>query len=274
MSVKKEPNGRRSIQLEVEVPGTPEQVWSAIATGPGISAWFLPAEFEGSANKPDAVKLAFAPGMETRYAITAWQPPSLFTREGDGWAPGSPPIATEFRVEAQSGGTCIVRVVQSLFSSTDDWDEQLSGAEQGWPGIFRILRLYLTHFRGQRAAFMQFMVPVAGTPSDAWTALTAALGFEGVSGGQHWVVPAGVPALGGVLEFVRHGPHGGLLRLDTPGPGIAALFTIEFGDAVMASLSFYIYGADADEIVARERPRWQAWFQERFPMPKRVEHQT
>ena len=39
MSVKKEANGRRSVQVEVEVPGTPEQVWQAIATGPGVGAW-------------------------------------------------------------------------------------------------------------------------------------------------------------------------------------------------------------------------------------------
>jgi hypothetical protein len=30
MSVKKEPSGRRSVQVEVEVPGTPEEVWQAI----------------------------------------------------------------------------------------------------------------------------------------------------------------------------------------------------------------------------------------------------
>ena len=33
MSVKSEPNGRRSVTVETEVPGTPEQVWQAIATG-------------------------------------------------------------------------------------------------------------------------------------------------------------------------------------------------------------------------------------------------
>ena len=46
MSVKKEANGRRSISVEVEVPGTPEEVWDAIATGPGISKWFVPADVE------------------------------------------------------------------------------------------------------------------------------------------------------------------------------------------------------------------------------------
>jgi uncharacterized protein YndB with AHSA1/START domain len=267
MSVKKEANGRRSIQVEVEVPGTPEEVWRAIATGPGISSWFVPAKFEERDGKPVAVNLEFGPGMVSRSVVTAWQPPNLFARDGAGWVPGSPPIATEFSVEAKAGGTCIVRVVQSLFSSTDDWDEELRGAEGGWPGIFRILRLYLTHFRGQRSAFMQFMAPVAGTPADAWAALTAALGFKGVSAGQRWAVPTGVPALGGVLENVSHGPFGALLRLDEPGPGIAALYTIEFGDTVMASLAFYMYGDDAPGTVARERPRWQSWVQERFSMP-------
>ena len=33
-----------TLELEVEVPGTPEQIWRAIATGPGITAWFMPAE--------------------------------------------------------------------------------------------------------------------------------------------------------------------------------------------------------------------------------------
>ena len=38
--------GRRSISLQVEVPGTPQQVWEAIATGPGISAWFVPSQVD------------------------------------------------------------------------------------------------------------------------------------------------------------------------------------------------------------------------------------
>ena len=64
MSVKQEANGRRSVQVEFEVPGTPEEVWQAIATGPGISSWFVPTEFEERDGKPVAVTLNFGPGME------------------------------------------------------------------------------------------------------------------------------------------------------------------------------------------------------------------
>ena len=268
MSVKKEASGRRSIQVEVEVPGTPEEVWQAIATGPGISAWFVPTEFEERDGKPVAAKLTFGPGMESRSVVTAWDPPRMFAREADGWAPGSPPIATEFSVEARAGGVCVVRVVNSLFASTDDWDKQLGGAESGWPGAFRILRIYLTHFRGQRSALMQFMAPVAATEAEAWATLTAALGLNGVGAGQRWAVPAGVPALGGVVEHVSQiWPYGALLRLDKPGPGTAALGAVNCGGPIMVTLSFYLYGDQAAGTVAHETPRWQAWIQERFPMP-------
>jgi hypothetical protein len=267
MSVKKEPSGRRSTQVEVEVPGTPEEVWQAIATGPGISSWFVPAEFAERDGKPVAVKLNFGPGMESRSVVTAWDPPRMFAAEGSGWAPGSPPIADEWYVEARGGGICVVRVVNSLFASTDDWDHQLLGTETGWPGYFRILRIYLTHFRGQRSAMMQWIAPAAGTEAEAWETLTAALGLKGMSAGQRRTAPAGVPALSGVVEHASQTPYTALLRLDKPGPGTAALGTVKFGGSVMATLSFYLYGDQAAGTVAHETPLWQAWIQQRFPMP-------
>jgi uncharacterized protein YndB with AHSA1/START domain len=272
MSVKKEASGRRSVQVEVEVPGTPEEVWQAIATGPGISSWFVPTAFEERDGKPVAVTLNFGPDMESRSVVTAWDPPRRFAAQGEGWG-GSPPIADEWIVEARGGGICLVRVVHSLFASTDDWDNQLEGTESGWPGFFRILRIYLTHFRGQRSAMMQWMAPAAGTEAEAWETLTAALGLKGVSAGQRWTAPAGVPALGGHVEHVEHVEHGSqrpsnaLLRLDKPGPGAAALGAVNFGGQAMVTLSFYIYGDQAAGTVAHETPLWQAWIQERFPMP-------
>jgi uncharacterized protein YndB with AHSA1/START domain len=266
MSVKKEASGRRSVQVEVEVPGTPEEVWQAIATGPGISSWFVPAEFEERDGKPVAVTLNFGPGMESRSAVTAWDPPRMFAAQGEGWG-GSPPIADEWIVEARGGGMCVVRVVHSLFASTDDWDNQLEGTESGWPGYFRILRIYLTHFRGQRSAMMQWIAPAAGTEAEAWETLTAALGLKGATAGQRWTAPAGVPALSGVVELASQSPCNALLRLDKPGPGTAALSAVNFGGPIMVTLSFYLYGDQAAATVARETPLWQAWIQERFPTP-------
>jgi uncharacterized protein YndB with AHSA1/START domain len=271
MSVKKEPSGRRSVQVEVEVPGTPEEVWRAIATGPGISSWFVPTEFEVVDGKPVAVTLNFGPGMESRSPVTAWDPPRRFAAEANGWMPGSPVIADEWSVEACGGGICVVRIVHSLFAETDDWDNQLAGTESGWPGFFRILRIYLTHFRGQRSAMMQWMAPAVGTEAEAWETLTAALGLKGASAGQSWAAPAtapaGVPELSGVVEHLSQSPYNALLRLDKPGPGAAALGAVNFGGQSMVTLNFYLYGDQAAATVARETPLWEAWIQEHFPTP-------
>jgi uncharacterized protein YndB with AHSA1/START domain len=267
MSVKKEASGRRSVQVEVEVPGTVEEVWQAIATGPGISSWFVPTEFEERDGKPVAVKLNFGPGMETSSVVTAWDPPRRFAAEAPGWVPGSPVIADEWSVEARGGGMCVVRIVHSLFASTDDWDNQLEGTESGWPGFFRILRIYLTHFRGQRSAMMQWLAPAAGTEAEAWDTLTAAVGLKGVSAGQSWTARAGGPALSGVVEHVSQSPFTALLRLDKPGPGTAALGAVNFGGQSMVTLSFYLHGDQAVGTVAGETPLWEAWIQERFPTP-------
>lgn len=266
MSVQKETSGRRSVQVEVEVPGTPEEVWQAIASGPGISAWFVPTEFEESDGKPVAVSSNFGPGMVSRSAVTAWDPPRMFAAQGEGWG-GSPPIATEWSVEARAGGVCLVRVVHSLFANTDDWDNQLEATESGWPGFFRTLRIYLTHFRGQRSAIMQFVAPVAGTEREAWEALTTAVGLKGLSVGQGWTAPAGVPVLSGVAEHLSEGPYDALLRLDKPGPGVAAFGAFNMGGQSMVALSCYHYGDQAAQTVAHETPLWEAWMQEHFPKP-------
>jgi hypothetical protein len=268
MSVKLDASGRRSVELKLEVPGTPAEIWQAIATGPGISSWFVPASIEELDGKPVAMKLNFGQGMEVRSALTAWDLPRMFAAQGEGWG-GAPPIAIEWSVEARAGGVCLVRIVQSLFASTDEWDNQLEGANSAFSGFLRTLQLYLTHFRGQRSANMHLTAPAAGTEAEAWDALTSVLGLKGVSVGQRSTAPAGAPAFSGVAEYVTERPYDALLRLDKPGPGVAALgaYTIPGGDQTIVAMGIYVYGDQAAETVARITPLWQAWFQERFPMP-------
>lgn len=265
MSVKKEASGRRSVQVELEVPGTPEEVWQAIATGPGISSWFVSAEFEEEDGKPVAVRFNFGPGMESRSKITDWEPPKKWASRSEGWVPGMPSLANEWIVEARGGGVCIVRMVNSLFASTDDWDDQLEATESGWSAFLRTLWIYLTYFRGQRSTTMKWMATVAGTEAEAWEALTTAVGVNGAGVGQSWTAPAGVPAFSGVVEYLTRSPYDALLRLDAPGPGVAALGTIACGGPSMVALNFYLYGDHSAGTVAREKPLWDAWFEKRFP---------
>ena len=269
MTVKRSASGRRSIELEVEVPGTPEEVWQAIATGPGISGWFFPAEVEGRLG--GRIVWHMEPGVDAAGAVTAWEPPRrLGIEEASGWRPGAPALATEWTIEPRAGGTCVVRLVHSLFADTGDWDGELEGIEANWPGFFGILQLYLKHFRGQRAAIIRVTGSASGTERDAWTALLDALGIADAAAGRPWRMPVdAAPTLSGTVERIVAGtlPHA-LLRIDDPLPGIATPIVYTMDDQVMTSLGIYLYGDAAPAVAAREEPAWQAWMKRRFPPPE------
>ena len=183
MPVKKDASGRRSVEAEVEVPGTPEDVWQAIATGPGITSWFVPATVEE--REGGSIVCNFGPGMESLSTITTWEPPHRFVADSrDDMGPDDPTVATEWIVEARSGGTCVVRVVHSWFTSSDDWDDQFEGHTYGWISFFRVLRLYLEHFRGQPGSPFQLMGVAPEPKSEAWEALTSRLGLKGAEVGK------------------------------------------------------------------------------------------
>jgi uncharacterized protein YndB with AHSA1/START domain len=265
MSVRKEESGRRSVQVEAEVPGTPEEVWQAIATGPGVSSWFCPTQSDERAG--GTITSHFGPGMDSDAKITAWDPPRRFAAESQSFGPDSPPMATEWVVEARSGGTCIVRVVHSMFAATDDWDNQLESIESGWPSFFRILRLYLTEFRGQPCSMVQLMGLAHDGDKPAWNEFLALLGLAESGPGQLWNTPAGVPRLAGSVDQIGDGkePHE-LLRLQEPAPGVAFLNACEMGGQVYVNLYFYWYGDGASGVVASQEPSWQAWMNQHFPL--------
>jgi uncharacterized protein YndB with AHSA1/START domain len=268
MPVKKDETGRRYVEVEVEVPGTPEEVWQAIATGPGVTSWFVPTRMEERVG--GSVIANFGPGMDSLATITAWDPPHRFAADSrDDMGPGSPAIATEWTVEAKAGGTCVVRVVHAWFADSDDWDGQFGAFEHGWPAFFRILRLYLAHFRGQSGVNVQLMGTASQpTAGEAWAALTERLGIAGTGPGQRVQAAADAPALAGEVERVGPDDHPELLlRLDAPAPGIAHLFALPMGGQVYLPVRLYLFGDQPAAVAAREEPAWQAWMARHFPMP-------
>jgi uncharacterized protein YndB with AHSA1/START domain len=272
MPVKKDASGRRFVEAEGEVPGTPEEVWQAIASGPGISSWFVPTTLDERVG--GSVVCDFGPGMESLSTITAWEPPHRFVADSrDDMGPDDPTVATEWIVEARSGGTCVVRVVHSWFTSSDDWDDQFEGHTYGWIAFFRILRLYLTHYRGQPSSAFQLMGVAPEPKSEAWEALTGQLGLqvEDAEVGKRVSTSHTAPPLAGTVEWA--GPPDwpeALLRLDEPAPGIAHLVPHAMGGQVYLTIRFYLYGDQAPAAVTRTEPLWQAWVNEHFPLPAAV----
>src|SRR5690349_18588721 len=150
-----QPRPPRVIDLSIEVPGTPEAVWDAIATGPGISSWYVPHQVDE--REGGTVTLSFGSFGEVTSRVSAWEPPRRVVFGGE----GDRPLAFEWRVEAKDGGTCIVRLVASGFGEGADWDSEYDGQAQGWTIFLRNLRLHLAHFAGRHA---RPIIPVAMLP--------------------------------------------------------------------------------------------------------------
>ncbi len=267
MSVKKDESGRRWVEAQVEVPGSPEEVWQSIATGPGVSSWFVPTradEREGG-----QIVSSFGPGMDSVSDIKAWEPPRRLLCDSQDLGPEAPSIATEWTVEARAGGKCIVRVVHSLFATGDEWDDSLEAWEKGWPDFFRILALKLAHFPGQAAAAFQVMGTAPEPKDHAWAQWIASLGFTGYTSDQRVATMDAVPDLAGQVEHTGQAGHSEelLLRLDAPSPGIAHLFAMAMGGQVYLSLRVFLFGPSAPADVEREGPAWEAWMSRQFPAP-------
>lgn len=261
MSVRKDNSGRRWVQAEAEVPGTPEEVWAAIATAEGVSSWFVPTE----KREDGTVVSHFGPGMDAVAKETAWEPPHRFAAEGE-LGPNGPKMATEWIVEARAGGTCVVRVVHSLFASTDDWDDQLEGIEAGWPDYFEILRLYLTHFRGKACSAFQVLGMTAEPAAKAWNVLAESFGLLDAKLGERRQSSAGAPRIAGIVERTGAAGHPcqALVRLDEPASGIAHLFAMTMGGVTVLSIRFYLYGDRAAAIAASAEPNWREWLNRNF----------
>lgn len=261
MPVKKDALGQHRVELEWLVPGTPEQVWAALATGPGISSWFVATRVEERLG--GKLEFVFAEGTPSLGTVTGWEPPRRFAYEERGWGEGAPPLATEIAVTARSGSTCQVRMVHSLFAATDAWDDQLEGFEEGWRGFLEVLRQYLTHHAGQPAAPGRISVECAAGVAEAWARLTRGLGVAGVDVGGRCQAPRGAPPLAGEVTriFQSHQARELHVRLDEPGPGVALISCYTHGGKASGMLSTYFYGERAEERARRHREVAQPWLE-------------
>jgi uncharacterized protein YndB with AHSA1/START domain len=266
MSIRKNENGSRFVEMVVEVPGTPEEVWTAIATGPGISCWFTPTTVEERAG--GTITFELGPDMASSGQITDWSPPHRLAYEERDWMEGAPPLATEVHIESKGGGVCVMRMVHSLFASGEDWDEQLESMENGWPPFFVILQEYMTHYRNQPCTSVRLMAKSSEPEPQTWERLKAAFGLDALVIGQPFQSKpsAGVGVGGSVMQLgTAQCPHQAMLRLVQPGPGFVTMGAYSWGGDVLASASFYFYGDEASVMAAEAQKEWEVWFAAQFP---------
>jgi uncharacterized protein YndB with AHSA1/START domain len=191
------------IRRDATVDATPEQIWDAIATGAGISSWFIGStDVDG-----DTVRTSFGGGAMPTTTITANDRLHHFAHRSD-TAPDGRFIANEFLIEAQDRSATVLRTVSSGFLPGDDWADEYEAMGYGTELFFATLVEYLRHFPGRATTPVTvFGPPVTDWPA-TWRNLHAAL--AGRDGHLYFSNPhtLGLRTERGLYRFLRgfHGP--------------------------------------------------------------------
>jgi uncharacterized protein YndB with AHSA1/START domain len=229
---------------EAEIPASPDQVWAAIATGPGIDSWFM-GRNEVTAGTVRTVFGEYTPELE----ITGRDPARRFAYRS-GQAPDGRFVAYEFLIEGRAGGSAVLRTVTSGFLPVEDWADEFEAMTLGGELYFRTLVEYLTHFAGR------FATPVTafGPPGASWSRDRSLLGRE--------LGLTEEPEPGDPVRFTGEiGPADGVVyfanahAIGVRTPDALYRFMRGFGKPVIAA--HHLFAADAEPDQARQA--WEAW---------------
>lgn len=127
---------------EITVHATPEQVWDAIATGPGVDAWFMGRT---QIEPGKSVRTEFPGGFAMESAVTDWDPPHRLAYRAEPQENGEF-HAFEYLVEGRADSTTVVRVVHS--GALANWDDEFDAMREGDAIYAGKLAAYLEHFAG------------------------------------------------------------------------------------------------------------------------------
>ncbi|MCA1674442.1 MAG: SRPBCC domain-containing protein [Actinobacteria bacterium] len=228
------------IRKEVVLEATPEQVWEAIATGPGLEAWFMPMEVP-----PEGA------------GATAWDPPKRFATQTPVAEDGST-HAFEYLIEARDGGSTVLRFVHSGFLG-DDWNAEYEGmTSHGWDMYLHTLAQYLKYFPGRPAVYVEAEGPQESADASGWPVLLQGLGVAGpvVPGDPVRLTPEGLAPIEGVVDYVEPeflGVRTGdaLIRFH----GRAAL-------GMTVAVAQHLYSDDVDR--SETQQAWESWLNRVF----------
>jgi uncharacterized protein YndB with AHSA1/START domain len=229
---------------EAEVPAGPDEVWAAIATGPGIDSWSM-GRNEVTAGAVRTVFGEYAPKLE----ITESEPVHRFAYRS-GQAPDGRFIAYEFLIEGRAGGSTVLRTVTSGFLPGEDWADEFEAMTLGGELYFRTLVEYLTYFAGRFAT----PVTASGPSGPSWSRdrslLCRELGLaEAPQPGDPVRLTGEIGPADGVVYFAN--AHAIGVRTSDA----LYRFMRGFGKPVIAA--HHLFAADAEPDQARQA--WEAW---------------
>ena len=257
---------RTAIELEIDVPGSVEEVWRSVATGPGISSWYVPHTLEERAGGAGVASFGPEPEMQVPGRVAVWEPPHRVVFDGGEGVGG---LAFEWLVEPQGDNSCTVRLNNTGFGEGGEWDDQYDDMVKGW-------RLFMDEPEAALAALprprrLPASLPMGmwpGPGSQAWARLTEALGIPSApaAGDRVEVTAADSPPLAGTV--VDASAERLALLVDEPAPGTAFMAAEGTGETVMVSVWSYLYGDEGAACAAARRAPLEAVAQR----PRRLNH--
>lgn len=232
------------IELETSLAATPEQVWEAIATGPGIDSWFMGRnEIEP---REGGIAAMDTGGQREEAVITAYEPGKRLATRTPADERGRF-MAFEYLIEGREGGSTVLRVVHSGMLG-DDWQDEYDALRRGWPFHLHTLGEYLKHFSG-RTGIPVFAVAFGKSAAQVWAAITGALSLTTpvARGARAHADPADLPALDGEVVWADDER----LAVRTAD----GLYTFHHGPTGMAIMFHHLFGPNTDDAEAA----WQRW---------------
>jgi uncharacterized protein YndB with AHSA1/START domain len=232
------------VRDEFTVDATPEAVWEAIASGPGVDSWLMGRTEVDSANKSTTFTMF---DEVSRSAITAWEPGHHYAIKEDE-NPDGTFMAMEWLIESRDGGGTFVRFVHSGMLG-DDWEAEYKGLSVGDRAYMKKLAVYVQHFAPRTATSLLFLPgPTAAQP---WEAMTAAVGVgaDAAAGQPARLTVPGIEPVEGTVEFVVPTRFVGMRTDDAMYMAIHG-----YNDMMFATAHYF-----DDRDPAEETAAWQRW---------------
>ena len=161
------------LSQDIELGATPEQVWDAIATGPGIDSWYMG---RSEVSPAEAVRTVVSNwSIDSR--VTAWEPGSRLAYGGEE-SDTDRFLAYEFLIEGRNQGSTVLRMVAHGFLPGDDWAEEFEAMTKGGLMYWHTLVAYVSHFAGRTATPLEVDGPLPESWDAAWLGIGRALGLD------------------------------------------------------------------------------------------------
>jgi uncharacterized protein YndB with AHSA1/START domain len=240
------------VRKELELDATPEEVWEAITTGPGIDSWFM-GRNEVEPREGGTARMTL-PAWTLESTVTVWDPPNRFVTQTSEGEDGRL-MTFEYVIEGR-GGRTVLRFVHSGFLAGDDWEAEYDALKRGDPMYLDKLAQYLRYFRGRTATPIDVYGPQVPDRERAWSVLRGALGLTGPvsEGDQVRLTPEGLPPIEGVVDYASPETLG--VRTSD------GLYRFIYGLGGTIVLGHHIFSGDVDQ--KETEGAWRDWLTRSF----------